>query len=276
MKTHQHASAYSRKRNLQLSAADVGAFSSPNTNDGQKRMEFPTSREQPCLISPIIFQATQNIGLKLYELNGMAQLLQVEFEKGELVNVYNRLAHLMGEATNLASSIISVLELKQLEKAPVETVCRLFDIVALLNEVSDAARSVVGDKPVTVMDVSCPSPVVIYSDPSMIRQIMMGLMNNAAKFTARGRIALILSKDEDEIRLTVADTGRGMTPELIQAYFVSSDYKQDDETDGPATSGLGLKIVKALVKRLDGRISLASKLGEGTIVEVSLPLKAHP
>ncbi len=51
----------------------------------------------------------------------------------------------------------------------------------------------------------------------MVRQIMMSLMSNAAKFTDRGRIALILSKDNDEIRLTVADTGRGMAQEQINA-----------------------------------------------------------
>jgi signal transduction histidine kinase len=273
MKTLQHSSAYLRKRDSRLSAADVSAFPCLNTNAVQRGTELLSFREPPCLIFPIILQATQNIKQKLYELLGTAELMRVEYEKGELASVQNRLALLMMDATNLASCISSVLELKQLEKAPVEVVCKHFDIVALLHEVSDAARLMVGEKPITVMDASFPSPVVIFSDSSMIRQIMLGLMNNAARFTARGRIALILSKDEDKIRLTVADTGKGMASEQIQAVFESADYKQDDEMNGIAASGTGLRIVKALVQKLDGKISIASKPGEGTIVEVSLPLR---
>ncbi len=274
MKTLQHAPAYSRKRSLRSTSPEAGAFPSLNTNAVQG-MELRTFREPPRLISPVISQATQNIGPTLYELLVMAELMRVAYEKGELAAVQSRLSLLMTGAANLASSISSVLELTKLEKEPVKTACERFDIVALLHDVSEAARSIVGDKPVTVMDVSCPGPVVIYSNPSMIRRIMTGLMNNAARFTARGRIAMILSKDDDKIRLTVADTGKGMLPEQIQAVFESSDRRHDDELNGLATPGLGLRIVKALVKKLDGSISLASKPGEGTIAEVSLPLKAR-
>ncbi len=239
-------------------------------------MELRAFWEPPRLISPVISRATQNIGQTLYEMLGMAELMRVAYEKGELAAVQNRLSLLMTGAADLASSLSSVLELTKLEKERAEAVGEHFDIVALLHDVSEAARSIVGDKPVTVMDVSCPGPVVIYSDPSLIRQIMTGLMNNAARFTTRGRIAVILSKDDDKIRLTVADTGNGMPPEQIQAVIESSDRRHDDEMYGLATSGLGLRIVKALVKKLDGVISLASKPGEGTIAEVSLPLKAQP
>jgi signal transduction histidine kinase len=273
MKILQYASAYSKKRNLRTSSPDIGVLPPLNTN-AVREMELTTDSKSPRLISPIIFQATQNVRLKLYELLDMAELMRAAYEKGELASVQNRLSLLMVDASNLALSISSVLERKQHEKEHAETMCKRFDIVALLHEVSGAARLIVGDKPVTVMDANCSTPVVIYSDPSMIKQIMTGLMSNAAKFTARGRIALILSIDDDKIRLTVADTGKGMTPEEIQAVFESFDYKQDDEMNSLATSGLGLRIVKALVKKLDGKISLASKPGEGTIVEVSLPLKA--
>jgi signal transduction histidine kinase len=101
---------------------------------------------------------------------------------------------------------------------------------------------------------------------------MMILVSNAAKFTNRGRIALILSRDNDEIRLTVADTGRGMTQEQITSVQGFSDQGHVIEKNDLATAGLGLKLVKALVKRLHGSLSIASKAGEGTIVAVSLPI----
>jgi len=272
MKTPQHASLYARNRTLRLASNDVDADRSLSTN-ADPGMEIRNFTASPRLISPVISQARENIGLTLYELLGMVEHMRAAYDKGELAIVQNRLQLLMTEATNLASSISAVLELTKLEKEPTNMAYERFDIVALLHDISETARSLVGEKPVTIMDASCPSPIVIYSDSSMIRQIMTELMNNAVKYTHRGRIALILSKDDDKIRLTVADTGKGMAPEQIQALLEPSDRRHDD-MNSLTTSGLGLKIVKALVKKLDGMISLASKSGGGTIAEVSLPLKA--
>jgi two-component system, NarL family, sensor histidine kinase EvgS len=100
---------------------------------------------------------------------------------------------------------------------------------------------------------------------------MTGLANNAAKFTDRGRIALILNKDKDTIRLMVTDTGRGMSPEEVAAVFDTADREFDGEVSAYTGSGLGLRIVKHLVKSLEGNLSVSSKTGEGTIVEVALP-----
>lgn len=184
----------------------------------------------------------------------------------------NRLAFLITDAERLTSSIADILARTTLPAEPAEAACGRFDIVALLHEVSEAGRSMAGDKQLTVMDVSCAGPVMIHSDQAKIKQIMMRLMSNAAKFTDRGRIALILSKDNNEIRLTVADTGRGISQEQINAVLDSSEHGYDVEMNGFATSGLGLRLVKALVKQLHGGLSIASKTDEGTIVAVSLPV----
>jgi signal transduction histidine kinase len=224
----------------------------------------------PGMQAPVIFRATREVASTLNELPGRAELMRVAYEKGELANFQSLLSLLRKEAANLSSSVSSIVELTKHEKDPTEIESEHFDIVALLHDVAKAARLIVGEKPVTVMDVICPGPVVIYSDLSMISQIMMGLVSNAAKFTNRGRIALILSRDNDEIRLTVADTGRGMTQDQITRVQWSTDQGHDIEMNDLATSGLGLKLVNALVKQLHGGLSIASKEGEGTIVTVSL------
>lgn len=222
--------------------------------------------------SPAMAGAMREAGSKLYEMLGMAELTRVAYEKGEMASVQDRLSLIMSEAAELSSTFSTILEFMEVESEPVETACQSFDIVALLHEISDAARSMAGNKPVAVMDASAAGPVVIVSDLSKVRQIMTGLMNNAIKFTDRGRIAVILNKDDDRIKLTVTDTGRGMTLEQIDEVFTSSAHGYDDEVNGTATSGLGLRIVKKLVKQLNGSISVASKTGGGTIVEVALPL----
>lgn len=233
--------------------------------------DAPASRMQ----TPIVAQAIRETGASLYELLGMADLMRVAYEKGELVSAQNRLDIIKRDAAALSSAFSMILEYIRLESRPADTSNRNFDIVALLQEVSHFARTLVQSKPITVMADAWTPPLVINSDPDKIRLITMGLVSNAAKFTDRGRITLILSKDNNELRLTVADTGRGMTQEQIDVVFSSSDHETDGEVISTAPHcGLGSRIIKNLVMQLHGRISVSSKLGEGTIVAVSLTLNS--
>jgi signal transduction histidine kinase len=226
----------------------------------------PASAGPACLKSAAVDRAIRGVGLTLYEILGITELMRVAYEKGEMESVQNRLEILMSQATDLASTLANILELSKLETRKAAATYEQFDVVALLQEVAQAAKQVIGKKPVAVMDVASPTPIVILSDPAKVRQIMMGLISNAANVTNRGRIALILNKDGERVRLTVADTGKGMSEDQIHAIFSPYDIGSDN-------SGLGLRIIKHLVNLLEGSISVASKVGEGTIVEVSFPLK---
>jgi signal transduction histidine kinase len=223
-------------------------------------------------VSPAVTQATWEAGAKLYEILGMAELIRVAFQKGELMSAQERLSQLISESTKLSSAFSNINELTRIETEPAEPASDRFDIIALLNEISQAARLMAGHKPLTVMDVASPGPIVIQSNRFRIGQIMMGLMTNAVKFTNRGRVAVILSKEDNSIRLTVADTGRGMSQEQINTLFGPSDSASDVQRRPSESSALGLRIVKKMVELLGGSICVSSRLGEGTIVEVSLPL----
>jgi signal transduction histidine kinase len=226
----------------------------------------------PGIQSSVIARAIREAGSSMYELLGMTELMRVAYEKGELVSAQNRLEIILGDAAALSSAFSTILEFIRMESKPADTSSRRFDIVALLHEVSQAARTLVQSKKITVMDAACKTPILINSDRDKIGRIMMGLVSNAAKFTDRGRIALILGKDIDELRLTVADTGRGMTQEQIDAVYSSNDQEYDGEINTAPGCGLGNRIVKSLAEQLHGSIAVSSKLGEGTIVEVRLPL----
>jgi signal transduction histidine kinase len=147
------------------------------------------------------------------------------------------------------------------------------DIVALLQEVSDATRMLVRSKPVEVMATACAAPLVMDADPDKIRGIMMGLLCNAARSIDRGRIAVILKREDDWIRLIVADNGRGMSRAQIDAVIATSAHEHDGGIGGPLPCGPEIRIAKDLVRGLQGSLSLSSKLGAGTIVEVRLPLE---
>ncbi len=217
--------------------------------------------------------ATRDVGSEVFEILAAADRVREAYASGDMEGLRERLFSLTSITTNCSIILSAVIGSAKTGPGPGETGCEQFDVVALLHEVAQTARLIVGDKPVRIMEASFPCPHFVLSDRERIRLIMTELVGNAAKFTERGRVALILSKDVDGIRLTVTDTGTGMTEEQVSAFCASSDRMRKRTVAGTSMRGRGLNLVMNLVALLKGFISISSKLGEGTIVEVALPLE---
>ncbi len=223
--------------------------------------------------STVVTRTTRDACSARYEILDTAERIGMAYQKGELVSAREKLSLLIGDTATLSTVISKILDFAMIEAESSEPVYERFNITALLHEVTQMGRLMAAKKPITVMDVSTLAPIVIESNPSMIFRIMTELIGNAVKFTDRGRVTIILCNEDELLRLTVADNGKGMTHEQVHALFGTSYRANNTEVQGQEKFGLGLRIVKKLVKRLGGSISAASKMGEGTIVEVTLPLK---
>jgi DNA-binding response OmpR family regulator len=128
------------------------------------------------------------------------------------------------------------------------------------------------------LEVDCPeTPLPLFFDQEKMEQIIINLVSNACKFTPDGgRISVSLKPYPKEINLIVADTGRGISPERLPFIFDRFFRAVDEETETTEGHGIGLALVKELVELHHGSITLESKLGEGTTVNVVLPRgKAH-
>ena len=107
-----------------------------------------------------------------------------------------------------------------------------------------------------------------------LRQILLNLLSNALKFTHEGRITIRaeqLPKDR-AVSLSVSDTGIGIAPADQERIF--EDFRQLDNSPTRAYggTGLGLSICRRLSQMLNGRISVESKVGEGSTFTVTLPM----
>src|SRR5574337_687829 len=153
MKTTQRTIRYSRKPFIPSKPSSIEPFPAVGDVSAPKPLgEWPSPR----VVSPIITQATHNAGLLLYEILGIAELMRVAYEKGEMTSVEARLSILRSEAEDFASAISGILELTKLEteaKGADGASREPFDVVALLHEISQTTRMIVGSKPITVMDV---------------------------------------------------------------------------------------------------------------------------
>ena len=108
-------------------------------------------------------------------------------------------------------------------------------------------------------------------DSGRIEQALVNLISNAVKFTpAGGTILVHTSRTDDEITISVSDTGAGIAPAQVPHIFET--YWQSDVTKKGAGTGLGLSIVKAIVEAHGGRVWVESTLGIGSTFSFSLPI----
>jgi signal transduction histidine kinase/ActR/RegA family two-component response regulator len=120
-------------------------------------------------------------------------------------------------------------------------------------------------------------PERLRGDPLRLQQVLLNLMGNAVKFTARGRVALKVELTERSaegvrLRFTVQDTGLGMTADQMSRLFQPFTQADASTSRRFGGTGLGLAISRQLVERMGGRIDVASEPGQGSTFWVELPL----
>jgi len=173
---------------------------------------------------------------------------------------------------HLSSMIDDVLDLSQAEVGRLALHREGVD----LSEVIEGALAVVYpllDKKGLDLQVSVPGDLPeIYCDRTRIRQVILNLLSNAARFTEEGGITLRVVRSDRCVIVSVADTGLGIPPEDVEMIFepFSQSTNRPGRTEGG--SGLGLSISKQFVELHGGRIWLESELGIGTTFSFELPI----
>jgi signal transduction histidine kinase len=149
------------------------------------------------------------------------------------------------------------------------------DLRLLVEQAEDSLRPMVRERDLTVSFEVPSTPVTVLGDAIQLERVLLNLLSNAVKFTPDGgAVSTILSTEDGEACVSVADTGIGIPHEeqdaLFQKFFRASTA-QDLAIQG---TGLGLSIVAGIVAVHGGRIGVESTSGDGTTFSVRLPLAA--
>ncbi len=203
---------------------------------------------------------------------GYANLLRDEFKDSGQDQAAADLKTIEDASLHLLSLINTVLDISKIEAGRMEIHCGDFSVVHLVKEVEGIIRGVAmsrGNEFAIRIDTSIDS---IWSDRARLRQCLINLVGNAAKFTENGSIQLAVSDLEPGwIRFSVSDTGIGMTEAQMARLF--APFSQADESIGRlyGGSGLGLAIVKSFLDLLGGSVTVESSPGCGSNFTINLP-----
>ena len=194
-----------------------------------------------------------------------------EVQEQDLNAIYNSGQHLL-------SLINDILDLSKIEAGKMTLAFDDLHLGDLVNSVMSTASGLVKDKPVKLVQNIPDDLPNIKADNTRIRQVLLNLISNAAKFTDEGSItvkAQVQTNPEHgkEILVTVTDTGLGIADEDRYKLFQAFSQVDDSPTRKTGGTGLGLAISRHLVQMHNGQIGLlSSKMGEGSTFYFTLPL----
>ncbi|THB67997.1 MAG: PAS domain S-box protein, partial [Desulfovibrio sp.] len=183
-------------------------------------------------------------------------------------------------ARSLQRILSDILDLSRIESGAVNISLEEFRLSDSIGPVIDAFREESTRKNVKLawaMDPAMPEGLV--GDPVRIRQILYNLVGNAVKYTEGGTVRLeayplpvVPAADGVNIHFSVSDTGIGIPDDKMKHVFETFSQADGSYTRKYGGAGLGLSIVKRLVKIMGGSLAVASELGKGTEIHVTLPL----
>jgi signal transduction histidine kinase len=179
----------------------------------------------------------------------------------------------------LLEMINDILDLAKMESGKMEVRLSEFRIGTLVAAQCDMARPLAEKKNLELDHSISPGLPPLRQDQAKVQQILNNLLSNAIKFTPEGgRISISADRDQlGDLRLTIADTGIGISPDEQQLVFEKFRQASGALPDGDAMTreysgtGLGLSIVRELCRLLGGDVSLESELGKGSTFTVRLP-----
>ncbi|MDQ4019285.1 MAG: cell wall metabolism sensor histidine kinase WalK, partial [Actinomycetota bacterium] len=176
------------------------------------------------------------------------------------------------EADRLARIVDDILWASQLESGRLQFGIESCDAGAVAAEVVEAARAHL-PKGVSIELVLPPSLPEVAGDRDKIRQVLVNLIENAVKYSPEGgTVEVHVEPLERRLRVSVRDEGLGI-PLTEQQRIFEKFYRLDPNlTRGVGGTGLGLYICRELVRRMNGRLWVASKEGQGSTFFVELPL----
>jgi hypothetical protein len=173
----------------------------------------------------------------------------------------------------LLSLVNDVLDLSKIEAGKMDLFLEEVELTGFLSDVVGTAKPLM-DRNGNRLEVQAPDGLgTMRVDQTKLRQIVLNLLSNAAKFTSEGTVTLSVrhGPDRDTVRFAVADEGIGMTEEQMGRLFTAFEQADVSTTRNYGGTGLGLALTKTLCELMGGGIAVESAAGVGTTFTVDLP-----
>lgn len=235
--------------------------------------------------SQFLANVSHELRTPLNAVIGLSQLLQDDAaDMGLEGDFATDLETINSAGRHLLELINDILDLSKIEAGKMTLYPETFEIATLINNVVLTVKPSI-EKNGNIFEIDCdPQLGTMYADQTRVRQVLLNLLSNAAKFTTNGKVCLKVRTEKEDrggeypqekIIFTVSDTGIGMTYHQQQQLFKPFTQGDASTTKKYGGTGLGLAISRHFCQMMGGEILLKSEPGNGSTFTVSLPLMAE-
>ncbi len=178
---------------------------------------------------------------------------------------------------NLLEIVNGILDISKIEANKMEVIPKEYNPREVFNSLCKLVRPRIKEKPIDFkVTISPDLPGILKGDMGKVKQVVLNILTNAAKYTDKGEIEFNITcvnrQDTKKCLLYIAvkDTGRGIKKENLEKLFNKFERIDEDKNTTIEGTGLGLAITKSLTEMMGGKITVNSKFGEGSTFRIYL------
>lgn len=180
-------------------------------------------------------------------------------------------------SNNLLEIVNGILDISKIEANKMEIVPKEYNPKEVFNGLCKLIIPRIGAKPIDFRsNITEDLPGILKGDVGKLKQVVLNILTNAAKYTDRGEIIFSVScinridTKKCSLNIAVKDTGRGIKKEDINKLFNKFERFDEDQNTSTEGTGLGLAITKSLTEMMGGRITVSSNYGEGSTFRINI------
>jgi PAS domain S-box-containing protein len=222
--------------------------------------------------SELLSRASHELRTPLNAILGFGQLLEAsDLSARDLEGV----AHILSAGRRLLELVDDILDVSTVQAGQLALSIEPVAVDEVVQEAIASARSAAAERRVRLETGETSPGAFVLADRQRLRQVLADLMSNAIRFNVEGgSVRLGWIADDDTTRLTMVDTGKGISPEALPRLFTL--FERADRSGADAGTGLGLPLAKALIEAMGGSISVESAPDAGTSVTLVLASAKDP
>ena len=226
--------------------------------------------------STFLANMSHELRTPLSAIIGYSEMMAEEIADGcEAKDLATDMLKVESNARHLLGLINDVLDLSKVESGKMDVYAESFDVASVVRDLATTVHALIGKKH-NRLDLQLAGDLGhMTSDVTKLKQVLLNLLSNAAKFTEDGTITLAASRESwpngEHVVFRVSDTGIGMTEDQLAKLFQRFQQADASTTRKFGGTGLGLSLTKAFADLLGGTVTVESLPGQGTSFTVDLP-----
>jgi len=229
--------------------------------------------------STFLANMSHELRTPLNAIIGYSEMLAEDAEESGHAGLLPDLDRIHAAGRHLLTLINDVLDLSKIEAGKMELYLETFEVAGAIDSVTTTVKPLVETNGNAFRLDGMAALGTMHSDATRLRQILLNLLSNAAKFTEAGTITLAAHRATapdgvDWLTFEVSDTGIGMTPDQVAKLFEAFAQAEAATASRYGGTGLGLAISRLLCRMLGGTIEVASIAGKGSTFTARLPARA--